>query len=100
MWQWLVLMFLGVGRRAARCWLRNPFDNGGKIRPKAERDKQFCHHEHWPEQQVTRIVHERRLPTFEQSMADNLKTYADEDQYDRSGPYTEGTRIIYDKRSG
>ena len=49
-----------------------PLDNDGEIAPKTQRDKQFCHDKHWSEQQVGRIIDQRRLPLLEHPVSDNL----------------------------
>ena len=57
----LALGFPGIKQSVVRRPLRNRLDNRGDIVPEAERDEQFRHHEHRSEQQVRRIVHQRRL---------------------------------------
>ena len=49
-----------------------PLDNDGEIAPKTQRDKQLRHDKHWSEQQVGRIVDQRRLPLLEHAVSNNL----------------------------
>ena len=54
----------GVIRRKR---IGRPFrlDDRGQIASKTKRNEQFCHHEGRPEQEVRRIVHQRRLPSLQ-----------------------------------
>ena len=73
----------------SRCsTLRMPLDNDGEIAPKAQRDKQLRHDKHWSEQQVGRIVDQRRLPPLEHAVSNNLRCDADDNQDGRKRPHS------------
>jgi hypothetical protein len=57
-----------------------PLDDNGEIAPKAKRDKQLRHDKHGSEQQVGRIVDQRRLPPLVHALTNNLRCDADDNQ--------------------
>jgi hypothetical protein len=68
----------------SRCsTLRVVLDDDGEIAPKAQRDKQLRHDKHRAQQQVGRIVDQRRLPPFEHAVSNYLRCDANGNQEGR-----------------
>src|SRR6185503_16351966 len=81
----------------SRCsTLRMPFDDDGEIAPKAQRNKQLRHDKHWSEQQVGRIVDQRRLPPLEHAVSNNLRCDANGNQEGRKRPHSDGRHMTDD----
>ena len=96
----LALAFPGIKRRALLCLLRNLLDDRGEIMPEAERDEQFRHHECRSEQQMRRVVQQRRLSAFEHLMSDSLHGEADDNQDAGNRPHGGSARMAHDRRCG
>ena len=77
-----------------------PLDDNGEIAPKAKRDKQLRHDKHRSEQQVGRIVDQRRLPPLEHAVPNNLRCDADDNQDGRKRPQAGSRRMTNDHGSG
>jgi len=76
----------------------NRLDNRRKIMSEAERDKQFRDHEHRSEQQVRRVVQQRRPSTFEHVVSDSLCDEAEDNKSAGNRPHAGGTRMVRDHR--
>ena len=86
---------------SSRCsTLRMLLDDDGEIAPKAQRDKQLRHDKHWSEQQVGRVVYQRRLPPLEHAVPNNLRRDADDNQMAVSNAHTGSRRMTNDHGSG
>ena len=77
--------------------MRTLLDNARKVVPKAQRDKQFSHHEHRSEQQVSGVIDQRGLPTFEQPVPDDLRCDSDDNEYRRKRPHGERGHLADDQ---
>ena len=66
--------------------LRVVLDNDGRSRRKPNAINSLRHHKHGAQQQVGRIIDQRRLPPFEHAVSDNLRCDADDNQNGRQRP--------------
>ena len=71
----------------------------GEVAPKAQRNKQLRHDKHWSEQQVRRIVDQRRLPTLKHAVSDDLRCDANDNQDRRERPQASRGRLTHDRGS-
>jgi hypothetical protein len=74
-------------------------DDDGEIAPKSERDKQFGHYKYRSEQQMGRVVYQRRLPTLKHPVTNNLRRNANYNQEGSERPHAGSCRMTNDHGS-